>query len=529
MEDNTVKPAEYSIQKKTTKDKFVGFFRGMSSVRQILLWYLIISLLGAFILWMPFSHTSTFNDANGLLGLPFIDALFVSSSAFSDTGLSTVGISDTFNIVGQLTVLILLQIGGIGWFTIKIFFITWILRKQTRYNDLADGGSELGTMRKNETIGLVSVAVVVSISASLIGGLIFGLIFHFTDAVGVKDGFFNAMWAGLFHAAASVNNSGLDVFVGDTSIAYLYGAPGANVAAEVSIEVLTLVLFVLGGMGFGAIYDLFRWTKLRSSGQQFSFSLVTKFSVVVYISVALAGLVLVFLSEGLAVLNEENHALLSGSYSMNSAFDAFGEDAKEISAAWGETSIAFRVWTLTFNTFSTRNAGFSTMALGSLQGSTQIIYCLMMFIGSGPGSTAGGLRTTTLGVLIVSLWAMVRNNPQANAFGRGIPKEVKDKAFIILVGSLVLVFSEIMIISITESAAGTSETTFLDNMFVVFSAYGTTGLSTAGLGEYHWISKLSLIVLMFIGQMGISNTLAQVKTKQIKHQRQYVEENINLG
>ncbi len=533
MEENRVNPTQYSSEEEISFGRRLkGFFTNMSSVRQIFLWYLIISLTGALLLWLPISHTSEFNKTNGGFGLGFIDALFVSSSAFSDTGLSTVGISDTFNVLGQFVTLILLQIGGIGWFTIKIFFLHWILRKQTRYNDIADGSSELGTVRKQETLGLIFTAVIVSLSATLIGGLIFGSIFIGTGLSGM--GPIQAFWTGIYHAATSVNNSGLDIFKDDTSVAYLYGAPGTNIPAEVSIEVITMFLFILGGVGFGIIYDIYKWINHRYAGETFSFSLVTKLSVVIYVVVALIGLSLAFISEGLAVINPENHSLLSDTYGMNASFFNLDGtpvqiDGQNVGEAWNETSLPFRMWTLTFNTFSTRNAGFSSMPLNTLQSSTQLIYCVMMFIGSGPGSTAGGIRTTTFGVLIVSLWQMARNKPQAHAFGKGIPREVTNKAFVILVGSLLLVTAEVLIISITEGVAGTSETTFLDNTFVVFSAYGTTGLSTAGLGDYHWVSKLSLIILMFIGQMGISNTISQVKTKQIRHQRQYVEQSINLG
>ncbi len=515
MEENKVNTYQQQQDNRTINQKVNGWFNNISSVRQILMWYLIISLTGALLLWLPITHKGfEFN-------VDFIDALFVSSSAFSDTGLSTIGISETFNFFGQLITLILLQIGGIGWFTIKIFFIKWILRRKTKYNDIADGSSELGTSRKNETLGIIFVAVSVSLLASVIGGLIFGLIFEFTHVEGVT-GIFNALWTGIYHASASVNNSGLDIFQGDTSIANLYGAPGTKIGWEVTIELLTMGLFILGGMGFGIIYDIHRWRKSRSTGETFSFSLVTKLSVVIYIAVALIGLSLVFLSEGLAVLNTENDAFLSNA----SSWDLTRQPSLN---EWQDTSVIFRIWTVTFNTFSTRNAGFSSMDLSALQGSTHIIYMIMMFIGSGPGSTAGGLRTTTFGVLIASIWQMSRNKPQSHMFGKGIPKEVVNKAFIILAGSLVLVLGEILIISITESASGQSDTSFLDNMFVVFSAYGTTGLSTASLADYHWISKLSLIILMFIGQMGISNTLSQVKKKQIKYQRQYVEESINLG
>lgn len=558
MDDNQVNAYQHKDER-TFGQKTKSFFNNISSVRQILLWYLIISLTGALLLWLPFTHTSDFNSLNGEFGLSFIDALFVSSSAFSDTGLSTVGISDTFNIFGQAVTLVLLQIGGIGWFTIKIFIITFILRKATNYNTIADGSSELGTNRKNDTLGLVFFAVVISFGASLIFGFIFSLIFYFTEVEGV-DTIWQAIWTGYYHASASVNNSGLDIFVGNDSMSTMYGAnSGSKVGWEVTIEVLTLSLFVLGGIGFGIMFDIYRYFKSIGSGERFTFSLVTKICVVTYVAVAFAGLGLTYISEGLSVIGDSENAFLSSDWEgatqlglldfeidfnalieMIVAGDITGlQEALEnaISAAqtvdhtFENTSVAFRWWTLTFNTFSTRNAGFATMNLAYLHDATKLIFATMMFIGSGPGSTAGGLRTTTFAVIIVTLWASGRNKPQPHAFNKGIPVEVSRKAFAILCFSLAILFTDIVAITIIEVSfhEGNEFNGFIDNMFVVFSAYGTTGLAIADLGTYHWLSKLILILLMFIGQMGISNTLNQVSTKQIKHQRQYVEEYINLG
>ncbi len=556
MDDNQI--SAYNLtEEKTLGQKTKSFFNNISSVRQILLWYLIISLLGALLLWLPFSHTAEFNDANGEFGLSFIDALFVSSSAFSDTGLSTVGISDTFNIIGQVVTLILLQIGGIGWFTIKIFIITFILRRATNYNMIADGSSELGTNKKNETLGLVFFAVIISFGASFIFGMIFSLIFYFTEVQGINN-YFDALWTGFYHASASVNNSGLDIFVGNDSMATLYGDQAAiKQEWEITIEVLTMSLFILGGIGFGIMYDIYVYFKSLGSGERFSFSLVTKLCVVTYISVAMVGLGLTYLSEGLSIVGDPDNAFLSSEWEgttklglldlnidVNLLFEMLvdndwagiqdglinvSEQLNEVDHTFEDTTVAFRWWTLTFNTFSTRNAGFATMDLSYLHDATKLIFAGMMFIGSGPGSTAGGLRTTTFAVIIATLWATGRNKPQPHAFGKGIPVEVSRQAFAILCFSLAILFVDIIMITIVEVSFHHTQNGFIDNMFVVFSAYGTTGLAIADLGTYNWISKLILIVLMFIGQMGISNTLNQVKTKQIKHQRQYVEEHINLG
>lgn len=498
----------------TFKEKIQNFwtknFKNMSSIRQILLWYLIISLIGSLLLWAPFSQKDLDNK------ISFIDALFVSSSAFSDTGLSTVEISGTFNFFGQLVTLILLSVGGIGWFTIKIFIFTFILRRKTRYNDIRDSSSELGTVRKDETLGLIFSAIIISLFSSIVFGFIFSLIFYFTNLEGINN-YGDALWTGLYHASTSINNSGLDIFSGNDSMMTLYGeTAGINVFAEVSIEILTMILFIIGGIGFGVFYDVYSWMQSKKTGKAFGFSLITKFSVVVYFSVSIIGLSLVYLSEGISILNSSNDSFL----------------AKDYSDEWFlNTSVAFRWWTVTFNTFSTRNAGFSSMDLINLQNTTKLIYSLMMFIGSGPGSTAGGLRTTTVGVLIVLMWGILRNKPKPIAFNKAIPDEIGKKATAILIASISLVIIDIFLISIVESAnKDNNGVSLMDNVFLVFSAYGTTGLSTLSLENYHWFSKLILIILMFIGQMGMSTTLSQGRNKKgLIYQKQFVEEYVNLG
>lgn len=511
MKENKVNKTQNIEPKKSFDKKLKNYwnnmFKNMSSIRSILIWYIVISFMGAFFLWAPFSHKEAIQNVS------FIDALFVSSSAFSDTGLTTLGISETFNWFGQFVTLILLNIGGVGWFTIKMFFFTFILKKTTRYNDINYSTSELGTSTKSDTLGLIFMAVTISLSSSIIFGLIFGLIFYFTGIEGI-DGFGSALWIGVYHASASVNNSGLDIFIGDTSMMNLYGEKH-NIPAEIIIEILTMSLFILGGIGFGIFYDVHKWKTSRKTGTTFSFSLVTKLSVVIYFSVSLVGLGLVYLTEGFAVLGESSNAFLSPDFSEESYLS--------------DTSVSFRLWMLTFNTFSTRNAGFTVLNIKSLQDSTLLIQSLMMFIGSGPGSTAGGLRTTTFGVLLISVWALIRNKKQPTAFNRSIPKHVTDEAIAILFASIALVFIDIILICTIESTVKESELTFMDNLFVVFSAYGTTGLSSAPLANYHFLSKLILITLMFIGQMGMATTLLQAKTKQINYQKTYVEEEINLG
>lgn len=509
-------------QKLTKKQKFAkfysGFFKNMSSIRQILLWYIIISLTGALILWLPISHTETFKKMGDV---SFIDALFVSSSAFSDTGLSTISISGTFNFIGQLTTLILLSIGGVGWFTTKIFILQYILRRKTSYKTISDAASEVGTSRKNETLGLIFSAVIISSIATVLFGFIFSFIFYSTDAIGwdeagkitkldlgLKGNYGASLWTGLYHASASVNNSGLDIFAGDKSLGVYY--QGAN---AIAIQVLTIFLFVIGGIGFGVFYDVIQWIKFRTVGKKFTFSLITKISVVTYLIVAVSGLVMAYAFEGIY------HAA-----PVDSFIDAQVNSGSTVAAAW---------WSITFNTFSTRNAGFSTVNIVQMSNATKTLYSVMMFIGSGPGSTAGGLRTTTVAVLIIAAISDMKGRKNYQVMNRNIPKKIVKEAFTIFVASLVIIAIWSVAIGVTEALKNTSTDYkgiwLIDDLFVVFSAYGTTGLSTVDISTYNWFSKLLLIILMFLGQMGMSTTLSQFRTRTIKHQREFIEEPINLG
>lgn len=517
---------EQNEQTLTFKQKFAKFynswFKNMSSIRQILYWYLIISITGALLLWMPFTHTAAHK---GFGSVNFIDALFISSSAFSDTGLSTIGISEYFNFWGQLTTLILLSIGGVGWFTIKIFILQFILRKKTTYKTVSDAASEVGTHKKNETLGLIFSAVIISLSATVIFGFLFSFIFCFTEPnsliysgniidgisdvntsadLGLYNNYGKSLWTGLYHASTSVNNSGLDIFVGDNSLAVYY--QGAN---GIIIQLLTIMLFVIGGIGFGVFYDFWLWLKFRTSGKAFSFSLITKISVITYAVIALFGLSLAYLFEGIDYAS-----------SNNSFVDTQLAAGSTKAAAW---------WSITFNTFSTRNAGFSTINLGELSEATKILYSMMMFIGSGPGSTAGGLRTTTVAVLAIAAWTDIRGKNTYQVMNRNVPNSIVRQALSIFVSSLILIGIWVLVIGTTEALSHNKEMGLVDDVFVVFSAFGTTGLSTIDIGSYHWLSKLMLIILMFLGQMGMSTTLSQFKAKKIKYQREYIEETINLG
>lgn len=480
----------------------------MSSLRQIFIWYLVISLIGSLLLFLPISQ----NEGQSI---NFLDALFISSSSFSDTGLSTKGISDTFNWFGQLIILILVNVGGVGFFTIKIFILTYIFRKRLAYSDISDVSSEVGTSNKNETLGLVFSSIIISLSSSIIFGFIFSFIFYWgalpSGAI-IGDGYGPSLWAGLFHASSSINNAGFDIFNGDTSMAVL-----GNGGSAITIQAFTLCLSIIGGIGFGVAYDIYLYIKSKTTGQTFSFSLVTKISVVSYATIAMVGLGLVYMSEGIEIATNSNSFLINGD----------GLRQPELPTG---TNIFYNIWALTFSTFSTRNLGFSTMELSATNTTTQMIQGIMMFIGSGPGSTAGGLRTTTLFVLVISAWSFIKNKRSTNIFKRSIPIDIVRNSFRILIISLNLIVFSVISIYIAERL-GSSKLDLKDIIFLTLSAYGTTGLSLFSLSgdALEIYSKILLILIMFIGQVGVLIMMSQFKLKEKEIQKEYPEEYVNLG
>ncbi len=526
-EDNSLTDLSKNNKKKSFSNFFYSvytfLFKRMSLARQILLWYVLISLLGALLLWAPFSQNS------GMERISFIDALFVSSSSFSDTGLTTISISEQFNFFGQFIIFMLIQIGGIGWFAIKIFVFYFFISKITKNKHIfkrklkEELEEEMGQIDKSHALGLVRTAVFTSVLITIFGGVIFGISFaliepeSFTNSTNpnLVGDWGAAMWTGFFHAGASVNNAGFDIFEGNISMQGYYG--------NYWIQILTIIFFIIGGIGFSVIYDFLQWIKYRSSGKKFEFSLLTKISFVTYFLVATIGLGLVFLTEGINAMNNPTEAYLTS----------------------GEGTEGQRWFSLFFNTFSTRNAGFSTVPIGGFEDTlnnqcivgfsdgTIYIYIVMMFIGSGPGSTAGGIRTTVLAIFILSIISYMRGNEETNIFKKKISRTQVYTVFITFSFSIFLIFLTTLILAMAESAllsSPNSSIDFLDLLFISTSAFGTTGLSTFDLSNFNTWAKLLLIMQMFVGQLGIGTTLKQFRSeKSTVQQKKYIVEEVSLG
>ena len=507
--------------------KVIYKFKNVAIIKHILFFYLLITLIGSALLMMPVSQTN--NDVK------YSDALFTAASAFSDTGLVTVSTYNTWTSFGQAIIAVLILCGGIGIFAIKVYFINILFGKPLSYN----GSEALSAERGSIKIGITSHLIKTSVT------ILFAFIFLFS--IGLTIYFYNAevdmqpvfdnpqdqidaegdlgispyhnlslsLRYGIFHTISSLNNAGFDIIGPNSLSPYYY---------ETGLQVIILILFISGGVGFPVIYDIYLWIRSKIKKENFKWSLFTKLSMATYVFVSFAGMILTIILETSVKTS-----------------DSFWNEASGVYGSKGN-----KIFALVFNSFSTRNAGFSTVNLHHFQHSTLMLYCVLMFIGSAPSSTAGGIRTTTMAVVILGIWNQMRGRSSIRAFKTKINSSTANRAYVVFTTSILLCIFVALIgissisdyggnlntegFSPTDSSGAVGKYGFMEILFETVSAFGTTGLSTGLTSGITLGYKLSLILLMFIGQLGVSSTILLWGKRNSKSNKyEYVEQDITIG
>ncbi len=567
IDKTKVEEAKNEIQhendNKSKKDKaqtaVTKFRKKLSSpMKQILLWYLIITMFGAMMLSLSITKADNYTE-----NIEFIDALFISASAFSDTGLSTIDISIAFNMFGQSIIAVLIIVGGIGWFGLKLFVIQIFVKKAVSHKSLNILNSERGYSTVGRSFSVIKVAIVVQIFAiAIVGSLLTISFMHSTPTdtdqfimffenniyanesgelvnnTWVSDSyatFVGGTWIanpadysniiaelspegdvsmsmrnGFFISISAVNNAGFDIIASNSITPYIL---------NYDIQIMLLFLFILGGIGFPLIYDLKQWYVHRKKDKIFRFSLLTKVSIASYVGFSLFIWATTLLFD-MAILND-------------GSFDALmlnGMTDHKDTLQGEHLNTGEEVWVLTFLSFSTRNAGFTTVDLGAdyLSQGTLFIFMFSMFIGSSPSSTTGGIRNTTFAVLLMSFFSFSKGRERVTMFKKTISAKQIKSAFSILFLSMAIVIFSILITATSMTPDG--DIGFVDIMFESFSAFGTTGLSTGITNQLNVISKLMIILVMFIGQLGISTLISQFTPSEKKYNNtHFPEEDIELG
>lgn len=492
--------------------KIRRFFLNLSTFKIILITYTFVTLLAALLLLLPISI-----QPGQAKPVTFLDTLFTAASAFSDTGLTTRITAHTWTSFGQAIIAVLILLGGVGIFALKVYIFNVIFHKWMSLG----ARNLLSKERGAHTTGNLKRTIRVSVSAlivmTIIAAGILILIFYFEQGDFSQNAADQRLdphgnWAlafkyGIFHAISALNNAGFDI-ISSNSLQPYYGV--------YSIQIIFIILLIIGGIGYPVIYDCWTWLVYKIKRRtDFQFSLFSKLSTITYLAVFLIGFLLVLTFE----VGSQNG--IWNTEQTGSGFSPLGSKAN-------------RMMAIIFHAFSTRNAGFSTTSMQLFTEPSLIIFSMMMFIGSAPSSTAGGIRTTTLVIIILAIWNKLRGNDDIKVFNRKIPRETVISSFLVLIISLIILgITTLVALTSFDTMWGqipSAQINFTDVFFEISSAFGTTGLSVGVTPDLNIGSQLVVIITMFIGQLGISSTILVWKSsKNYKNEIDFISEDVQIG
>ncbi len=420
----------------------------MNKVKKLSVWqilaigYLLIILLGGLLLYLPFAT----KDGDTTL----INALFTSTSATCVTGLVPYDTNLHWTVFGQVVILCLIQIGGLGFMTfISVAFIAF--KKKFGIQQSKILMESAGEFKFNNLSSLIKRILIGTLIFELIGTALLSI--RFIPDFGAK-GLYFALW----HAISAFCNAGFDIMGSMANGGFV----SLTQYAFDPLVVLTIgFLIVIGGLGFFIWSDCLN-TKFKFSKMQIHTKIVL-----------LANLVLISLSIILFSLFEKDNVILQNAN--------FGD----------RLLVAF------FNAVTPRTAGFNTIPLETLSDSSYIWTIFLMFVGGSSGSTAGGVKINTLTIIIISSIAVFRNKQDVNAFNRRISDNIIKRAL-----AIVWAYITIIIISVLLLLAF-DDLTFKDALFEVVSAIGTVGLSLSVTPTLSIASKIVIMLLMYVGRIGV--------------------------
>ena len=390
----------------------------------------------------------------------FIDALFTSTSAVCVTGLIAIDVADHFTVFGQAVVAALIQVGGLGVTSIGVGLIL-AAGKKVGMRSRVLVKEALNVDGAKGMVRLVKSVLLLTLGFELVGAALSFIVFS-QDFPLPK-----ALGVSVFHSIAAFNNSGFDILGGLRNL--------IPYQSDVLLNLTTCGLIIFGGIGFLVILDV--WSK------KFRFK---KFTFHTKVVVTTTGVLLLL---GTLLLKATEDITWLGAF---------------------------------FHSVSARTAGFSTYAIGDFTDAGLFVLTLLMFIGASPGSTGGGIKTTTFFVLMQEVRSLFTKR-HIGAFRRSISMEALAKAFLITMLSLLLVCACTFFLCILEP-----EYTFLQLLFEEVSAFGTVGLSTGITPSLGWVAKLVLIITMFAGRVG-TFTLLSIWIERPAPTARYTEESLTIG
>ncbi len=428
----------------------------MTYTQIIALGYFSVILAGTLLLLLPLATRA--GEHTG-----FLTALFTATSSTCVTGLVVVDTSLHWTVFGQIVIILMIQVGGLGFVTMGVLFSMFLRRKIS----LSTRRLLQESMNANQLGGMVK----------LVRGILKGtLLFEGTGAILLairfvpQYGFLKGVYYSVFHAISAFCNAGFDL-MGAQSGAY---SSFVSYVSDPIVPTVFMILIVVGGIGFFVWQDLaankWNWKK---------YSLHTKLVLSSTAVLLIGGTIVYYLLERQNVLDG-------------------------MSAGEG-------IFAAMFSSVTARTAGFNTTDIGALTTASKLFTMVLMFIGGSPGSTAGGIKTVTLMVMLVYVWSNLRGRRSCNIFGRRLDDENIKKASNVIVISILLAVTAILALSCLQP-----ELPLEDLMLEVFSAIGTVGMSTGITRSLTTASRLIVILLMFCGRIGsMSFALSFTERKKV--------------
>lgn len=427
-----------------------------------------VILIGSILLNLPIA------SRNGE-SIGFVNALFTATSAVCVTGLVVVDTGTYWTVFGQTVILFLIQIGGLGFMTLATL-IFFILGKKITLRERLVMQEALNQFKISGLVRLTQYVLVSTFLIEGIGAILLSI--RFIPIFGVSKGIAYS----IFHSISAFCNAGFDLMGDFTSLTAFVNDPLVNV--------VVWALIVIGGLGFTVVVDCFQRRKFSR------FSLHTK--MVLSISAVLIGLGFIMM----LLLEYGNPATM------------------------GNLPLRGKLLSSMFHGITPRTAGFNTLPTDQLTTASIFLTIVLMFIGGSSGSTAGGVKTTTAGVVIWTIVSVIKGNDDTEVFQKRIPRDIINRSLAIIGISMLLVVLMTMALSITEKAFS-----FVEIFFEVTSAFGTVGLSLGITPSLSFLGRILISITMFAGRVG-PLTLALAVARQQKKKKgliKFPEEKVLVG
>lgn len=440
---------------------------GLSQIQMIAMGFFIIIIVGTLLLMLPAA-------AKGEAAKP-LDALFTATSATCVTGLVIADTFQNWTLFGQIVILLLIQIGGLGFMTIGVFFSIYIRRRiSLRERKLLQ--ESINTLQLAGVVRLTKMIVKGTLLIEGMGAVLLSLRFV------PQMGFWRGCYYGIFHAVSAFCNGGFDLMGRSEGYISL-----VEYVADPLVNLVIMSLIVIGGIGFIV------WQDILACGIH-----VKKYMLHTKIVLLMTG------------------GLIFGSALLFWLFERH--------ALFAELSPTGQALAALFSSVTARTAGFNTVDTGMLSNGSKMLTVILMFIGGSPGSTAGGIKTTTVVVLIMYTWNSLRNKNGCSVFERRIPDEAIKKSAMVLVINLLMALAAGVVI------CGIQPELFMDSVvFEICSAIGTVGMTCGITRDLNTVSRCIIIFLMYCGRIGSMTFALSFMQKKKTDPVQYPLGKITVG